>query len=374
MTNKKSILIVDDSPSEIRIIMEVLKSDYAVVATTNGEEALTKIEENKPDLVLLDVNMEPMDGYEVCEKIRETDEELPVIFISSNNSTEEILKGFQVGGFDYLVKPIDPVILPKKIITLLEQRDKHESVVEEKQLTSQMAMDALRNAGELGTIIDFMKKAVTINTSNELANLLLEATDSMQLNCTILIENSLSSVSVSKAQSVNPLETELMQRARNANDRLLDCGRRVFAHFESVVILVKNMPDDASLRGRLLDHILIMAECAHGLNMKCEQEAIAVDQRTTRIRESLREALGTIKEIQDFQTTHKESSQSIMDKLLIDVEEQFFTMGLTEEQENMLMDLLTARSKESLEHFEKGLEVDEQMRNIAKNLSQIAKL
>jgi len=374
MANKKTILIVDDSPSEIRIIMEVLKNDYAVVASTNGQEALAAIEKKKPDIVLLDVNMEPMDGYQVCEKIRESDQELPIIFISSNNSTEEILKGFQVGGFDYIVKPVDPVILPEKIITLLDQRQKHESIMEEKQLTSQMAMDALRNAGELGSIIEFMKKAVTISRSNELASLLLEATDSMQLNCTILVDSSIETVYVSKDQSVNPLESELLQRARNTNDRLLDCGKRVFAHFESIVILIKNMPEDESLRGRLLDHILILAECSHGLNIKCENEAIAVDNRTSKTKESLRETLSTLKEIQNYQTKQKESSQAIMDKLLIDVEELFFRMGLTEEQENILMDLLTESSRQSLENFEKGLEVDEQMRTIARNLTQIAKL
>lgn len=374
MADKKSILIVDDSPSEIRIIMEVLKNDYAVVASTSGEDALASIEKKKPDLILLYVNMEPMDGYQVCEEIRKSDESLPIIFISSNNSTDEILKGFQVGGFDYIVKPIDPVILPKKIVTLLEQRDKHNSIIEEKQLTSQMAMDALRNAGELGSIIEFMKKAVTINSCEELAFFLLEATKNMQLNCSILIQSSIESVSVSSELAVNPLELELLQRAIKTDDRLLDCGRRVFAHFESVVILIKNMPEDETLRGRLLDHILIMAEYSHGLNMKCEQEAIAIDNRTSKIKKSLREALDTIKDIQDFQTKHKESSQQIMDQLLIDVEEQFFRMGLTEEQEEVLMGILTDRSKESLEHFEKGLEVDEQMKTIARNLSQIAKL
>jgi len=106
----KKILVVDDAPENIDLLTGLLKSKYGVMAARNGEIAL-KISQgaNTPDLILLDIIMPGMDGFEVCRQLKENLETamIPVIFLSGKLGEEEIRKGIELGAIDYLTKPID---------------------------------------------------------------------------------------------------------------------------------------------------------------------------------------------------------------------------------------------------------------------------
>lgn len=109
--DKDCILIVDDTPENIDVLSGVLRPHYKVKAAVSGEKAL-KISggEKPPNLILLDVMMPEMDGYEVCRRIKEDEatKEIPVIFVTGMSDAAEIEKGFALGAVDYMTKPIDP--------------------------------------------------------------------------------------------------------------------------------------------------------------------------------------------------------------------------------------------------------------------------
>lgn len=123
---KKTLLIVDDAPDNITLLKSILEEDYNIKAAINGLTAL-KILKNQapPDLILLDVVMPEMDGYEVCEQIKADEKisEIPIIFVTGNTSVEEVTKGFEVGGVDYVTKPYNPKELQARIKTHLELKD-----------------------------------------------------------------------------------------------------------------------------------------------------------------------------------------------------------------------------------------------------------
>ena len=100
-TRSICVLVVDDSPLELELTVHFLKEHLQVISATNGVDALELVTKHKPMVVLLDVNMPGMNGYEVCQHIREFDHLIKVIFVSANNSTEEILNGYESGGDDY---------------------------------------------------------------------------------------------------------------------------------------------------------------------------------------------------------------------------------------------------------------------------------
>lgn len=111
MNRKPKILIVDDDPENLQILMEILKDDYTVIAATNGAKALQLAHKPPvPEAVLLDVKMPVMDGYEVCTQLRANEEtaSIPVIFITALGEASDETKGFAVGGVDYIVKPFQP--------------------------------------------------------------------------------------------------------------------------------------------------------------------------------------------------------------------------------------------------------------------------
>ncbi|MCX7822549.1 MAG: PleD family two-component system response regulator [Syntrophobacterales bacterium] len=123
---KQKILIIDDTPSSLMILGEDLKSNYEVYVATSGEEALKKIRRNPPDLILLDIMMPKMDGYEICRKLKEDiiTKNIPVIFITSKNSEEDETKGLEMGAVDYITKPFSLPVVRARIKTHLELKRK----------------------------------------------------------------------------------------------------------------------------------------------------------------------------------------------------------------------------------------------------------
>ncbi|TAN44108.1 MAG: PleD family two-component system response regulator [Nitrospirae bacterium] len=123
-----SILIVDDMPLNIQVLNELLQDDYRVFFSTTGADALERIHVLKPDLVLLDIMMPDMDGYEVCRRLKAEPEfkDVPVIFITAMAQEENEAEGLKLGAVDYITKPFNPPIVRLRIKNQLElkrQRD-----------------------------------------------------------------------------------------------------------------------------------------------------------------------------------------------------------------------------------------------------------
>jgi DNA-binding response OmpR family regulator len=121
--SKGKILVVDDEVYIVQILEFSLSriEGYDVITATDGEEALEKVREGKPDLVVLDVMMPKMDGYETCKRLKQDPElaEIPVILLSAKGRTMDQNKGFEVGADDYITKPFSPRKLIDKINVLL---------------------------------------------------------------------------------------------------------------------------------------------------------------------------------------------------------------------------------------------------------------
>ena len=121
--NHAKILIVEDAETNIDILMDTLGEDYEISVATDGETALEIIEEDEiPDLILLDIMMPGIDGYETCRRIKEIpkSKNIPIIFITGKTDTQDMVKGFQVGGVDYITKPFHKEEVSARIRNHLE--------------------------------------------------------------------------------------------------------------------------------------------------------------------------------------------------------------------------------------------------------------
>lgn len=111
MMNEKevSLLIVDDQVNNIKVLSSFLNDKYKLFVAQSGERALKVLEKVKPDLILLDVMMPNMDGYELCKIIKEKPDtsDIPVIFLTAKTETEDIVLGFDLGAVDYIIKPFN---------------------------------------------------------------------------------------------------------------------------------------------------------------------------------------------------------------------------------------------------------------------------
>ena len=124
MEKKDIILIVDDEKYNRNLLANFLKDDYKIIFAKNGKQALKRVFTTPPDLILLDVMMPEMDGYEFCEKIKfnENTKKIPVIFISAMNSIDAETKGLELGAIDYIFKPFNPSIVKVRVKNHLKLR------------------------------------------------------------------------------------------------------------------------------------------------------------------------------------------------------------------------------------------------------------
>jgi len=126
---KDRILIVDDEPNNLKVLYNLLiDNDFEVRAARDGKTALQAAQDDPPNLILLDIKMPEMDGYEVCERLKgdERTRDIPVIFISALNQTEDIIRAFTKGGVDYITKPFQFEEVKARVnthLTIVHQRE-----------------------------------------------------------------------------------------------------------------------------------------------------------------------------------------------------------------------------------------------------------
>lgn len=127
-----TILLVDDEPSNIQLIAGYLKNDYHLKVATSGKQCLLLTSlDPKPDLIILDIDMPEMNGYDVCKKLKENIETstIPVIFVTAMQAEEDEEKGLLLGAIDYLTKPVRPAILKARIVTHIQLKKQRDALV-----------------------------------------------------------------------------------------------------------------------------------------------------------------------------------------------------------------------------------------------------
>ncbi len=154
---KHKILVVDDEPANLMLLREILQNDYHLIFAKNGKDAIKRVEQ-KPDLVLLDIMMPEMDGYEVCQRLKSniSTKKVPIIFLTAKISVQDEINGFEQGAVDYITKPISPPLLLKRVQTQLALYDQNlylESKV--KVRTAELNKTRLQVIQRLGRAAEF---------------------------------------------------------------------------------------------------------------------------------------------------------------------------------------------------------------------------
>ncbi len=131
LDNEILILVVDDNPDNIQVVANILQeNNYELSVFLNGENALEFLELETPDLILLDVLMPDMDGFELCRIIKQNRKmkDIPIIFLTAKNEIEDLVAGFKLGAVDYITKPFIPIELLLRIKTHIELKKTREEI------------------------------------------------------------------------------------------------------------------------------------------------------------------------------------------------------------------------------------------------------
>jgi signal transduction histidine kinase len=234
-TPRGNILIVDDTPANLRLLSNMLaEQGYKVRSVISGQMALTATQASPPDLILLDIRMPEMNGYEVCEHLKadEDTHDIPIIFISALDATQDKVKAFTVGGVDYITKPFQLEEVLARVETHLALRNLQKSlqreIIERDKLIAELDAYAHTVAHDLknplGTLVGFSDMLETEYTelSDEQLLLCVSTIARSARKMTNIIEELLLLASVRKMEDVKIEPLDMAAVVVEALDRLAD--------------------------------------------------------------------------------------------------------------------------------------------------------
>ena len=175
ISNKTVVLVVDDSPDSLGMInMALDKAGMAVLVALNGQQALNVLQQMTPDVILMDALMPVMDGFECAQEVRHKLPLTPIIFMTGLNEEKDIVRAFEVGGNDYIVKPIRP----QELIVRIRQHINSVNMLREARLALDTVKQHVFCVNDVGSILwatpeaqQLLDQLAVMDTEGEVANL-----------------------------------------------------------------------------------------------------------------------------------------------------------------------------------------------------------
>lgn len=362
MSDRPVLLVVDDDDFAADLAAETLSADYEVRHVADGGSALAAIRAEAPDLVLLDVSMPGMNGYEVCRAVRGELglDELPVIFLSGMVGADERLAGYEAGGNDYLTKPTMPAELRAKVAMALQLRRERHQLKSDLSNAFTTAMTAMSSAAETGEVLQFLRRSFGCADYPALAREMLHVTQGYGLDCSAQVRGAQGTVTLNAEGPCSPLE-ESVHRNMSQQGRIIDFGARTSFSYERASIIVRNMPTgDADRYGRMKDNLALLVEGADA-RVTSLDAAIELDRQRQAVMRLLERTRSTLQEIAAAHQVQRIASGRIMQDFRDRQEKLLLTLGLTDSQEADLAELAQETAREALALYDEGVAIDAHM-------------
>ena len=345
---KKAVIVEDDTISQ-KFIQRALDGVLDLNFADTGAEGEILIDEIQPDIILLDVELPDRNGYDICHEIRQKSEFLftPVVFISGMTDLQERIKGYSAGGDDYITKPFESAELVAKVKAVIRQHAHKQSLISQYKDAQTTAIESMTGASELGLIVQFFEKTYAINNYDQLAAAIFNLLNSLELKASLIFDAAGETHFFCSNGELKPIEREIMERLR-IEDRFYDFGQRTQINYPVVSCLVKNMPiQDASRYGRYKDVIPPILACANQKVLQLEMELLLQDH-TMKFSESFKNIRDTLDDLATQMRAGQQDGSSLLNDLLLSLEEAMPTLGLDDDQEKYLMENVEFRVNEAM--------------------------
>lgn len=337
MNTESKIMVVDDEPLNTVIMQEYLSDLYQHIEyAADGLECLDKLSSYTPDLILLDVSMPKMDGYEVCRRIRANPDlnDVVIIFVSAKGSVEERMQGFEAGGEDYIVKPFREEELLRKMDRILKFKSSMARLEVNLSSANSAAFEAMIGSSEMGVVVQYLDGLFKLDAKEDILQATIAFLESLELKCCVRVCDGDGEMFGSEAQLAKPLEIDVIGLLSDKG-RIYSFENRVQFNFNNINVLIKNMPiDNDNKCGRLRDLLPIAfggaESCLSSLGLKrsVEQKAL-VEEKISNIEilsSDIRSTVGSVTETCDV----------TLNRLYETLERSLPFMGLDEDQERLI--------------------------------------
>lgn len=359
-----TILAIDDDPFIQKVIKKALISEQSTVIFANsGEQGIEKAPEINPDIIILDVEMPGINGYETCQKLRqlEVTKHIPVIFLSAHSSLEERMKGYEVGGDDYLSKPFEADNLKAKIAVLSKFQHQRKKLVDQYQMAQQAAVTALTGSSELGLAMQFLEKSLSFDSLEALMCGLFECAGRFDLGACAMVRIRDDIQWFASDLDISPIEKELLEMSDH-NARFVDFGHQTIVNYPRVSLLVRNMPiEEADRYGRMKDILPVLVSAAN-VKLSAIETRLSLNQQNEDMLSSFMNIRRYLYHLGATIISNRREGKGKADKQLLEVHSELLRMGLDEDQEDFLLDRIDELANDLVSNLDAGQEIRDVLR------------
>ncbi|CCQ11484.1 Response regulator receiver [Pseudoalteromonas luteoviolacea B = ATCC 29581] len=370
----KRILAVDDEPFNLEIIEEILEDlDFELKTASSGPECLDMVESYNPQVILLDVSMPQMNGYEVCKALKSNPatSHIVVMFVSARGSVEERMEGYSVGAEDYIVKPFGHTELKSKLVNLDKMLAEKASLAQQIEEATNTAFSAMATSSEMGQIVNYIEQIGEINNIDELAHALIRCLEQFGLASNVEFRVNDTSKHFSMSGLCSPIVVELFDILKGKG-RLHEFTNRILVNYPLISLLVLNMPaDDIDKRGRIRDHICFIVSVT-------EQQLRAIMTRSKLLEQqrNLNDAISMVHNkfhgMIGLLDKNRQENEGVFKQLQEEFENRIPTMGLDEDQEIFIFTKLDSSIQRSIAREGAIQEVKSAFKEIESDLALLA--
>jgi CheY-like chemotaxis protein len=374
MSNAFKVFVVDDDPFVLDVIRGILEPECNVETFSSVDACLPRLEAEKPDMFLLDVRMPGTDGYTFCRQIKDDYGlcRIPVTFVSSHDTIEARLRGYDAGGEDFVIKPFQPEEILRKVKVAQQialSKRSLQAQAEDAELLSSLVMASM---DEYAILVQFMRRLITQETEQEIAAAMLDLMQRYKLEGVAQTRISQRTLTLSAQGSNLPLESSVVDHVRTMG-RIFEFRARSVHNFDRLTLMINNMPlHDPEFCGRLRDHLCIAVECAES-----RLKAIESEETNHRNQAGIREAIerisaSTVNARQAYLRDRTASAQLVM-QLEQDFSKVFAHVEISDRDELTVTSLIGNFTENLLKLLDSSEETHLAMEDLGRRLGQLSR-
>lgn len=368
MQSISTVMVVQESDVTARVITNILGQSFKVVNASSGNECLQLVQEVKPTVIFMDVELSGMSGFDTCRALKadHATRLLPVVFISEAASVQEKMDCYDAGGDDFLSMPFHPPELLAKAKMSIDHhqqidtlQDKVEDLSSQADHASKAAFAAMRSNSHLGDINQFMRNSYSAKDFHELSAVFFVVAKQWGLDTTLQYRACLQIVNISEAEYVPPLEQDLLT-ALAEQGRIIEFGSRVIINYPHVSLLIKNIPDDNEMRGLLRDSVATLLEGAEEKVCSLHREYMLLTERD--------QHLATLNRLQEDVKEKESTAILAVETLMSDLQREFHKLGMIEKDEAVFERLIENALEKLSKVYASGMKTDIDFNNTLNQL------
>ncbi|AWB68131.1 hypothetical protein C2869_17665 [Saccharobesus litoralis] len=353
---KDKILIIDDVPEICSLLTMQLENEFEVHVANDGIQAIEAYQDHQYLLVLLDIEIPGMDGFEICQELNQIDKprKPSLIFISGHDDDETTLRCFEMGADDFISKNTETSILNKKLKALVRYKRMVSALHQEEENLTELVNTTMLQASFYGSCLNLMADIQLADSEERIAQIVFSFMQSQGLKTAFSFSHDGQTNYFDQVNRLcSPIEKKVFTLLKDKG-RIYEFSSRLVLNDQHVSLLIKQMPDSQSTQyGLLID---VLAKLVPAIEMR--YRALINNRQLQLAQHSLQ---STVSNIQMAVQEMQEERQKIIDDIVMKIGLSFHDMDFSDDQEQFLIKLIETSVMEQADNNDKFVSINQQL-------------